>query len=107
MIMSRLLPNSINTEDTVRIKAFQCVQSIFGQVLDLLSLVGLLSIIVRYLHLEMLTGGHKENISPCVGRLRKASLAFGIGSMLGITVISNFRQIDDLVSCIRNYTSSV
>lgn len=98
VITSRLIANTNRTDGSVHTNAFQCARSIFSQLLDLLALVGLLSIAVRYLHLEMITKGIQEEIHASIGRLRLASLIFGIGSMLGITVISNFRQQDEPVS---------
>ena len=97
VITSRLIANTPSNV-SVHTSAFQCVRSLFSQLLDLLALVGLLSIVVRYLQLEMLTEGLQEDIRTGIGRLRIASLTFGIGSMLGITVISNFRQPNELVS---------
>ena len=98
VVSTRLMANAIHTKEFVHTNAFQCAQSILSQLLDLLALIGLLSIVVRYLHLEMLTKGYQEEIHTSIGRLRMASLAFGVGSMLGITVISNFRPPNDLVS---------
>lgn len=103
MLASRLMANTIHTKEFVHTNAFQCTQSILSQLLDLLALVGLLSIVVRYLHLEMPTKGCQEEIHTSFGRLRMASLAFGVGSILGITVISNFRPPNDLVSQVCNH----
>ena len=103
VVTSRLMANTTHTKEFVNTNAFQCAQSIVRQLLDLLALVGLFSIVVRYLHLEMLTKGCQEDINTSIGRLRMASLAFGIGSMIGITVISNFRSPNDLVSSVCNH----
>ena len=103
VVSSRLMANAIHTKEFVHTNAFQCAQSILSQLLDLLALIGLLSIVVRYLHLEMLTKGCQEEIHTSIGRLRMASLTFGVGSMLGITVISNFRPPNDLVSKVCNH----
>ena len=103
VVSSRLMANAIHTKEFVHTNAFQCAQSILSQLLDLLAFIGLLSIVVRYLHLEMLTKGCQEEIHTSIGRLRMASLTFGVGSMLGITVISNFRPPNDLVSQVCNH----
>ncbi|KAL9973383.1 hypothetical protein ACROYT_G019837 [Oculina patagonica] len=92
VITSRLIANSSYVQDPVRTSGFLLVESTFSELLDLLAFVGLASIIVRYLHLEMVTHGLKGEFQSSVSRLRLASLSFGVGSMMGITVISNFRQ---------------
>lgn len=89
---SRLIANSSHSQDFVSTSGFLLAQSTFSELLDLLALVGIASIIVRYLHLEMVTHDLKGELHSRVSSLRLASLSFGVGSMLGITVISNFRQ---------------
>ena len=99
VIMSRLIADTRVINDSVPHKStFQWTRSIFSQLLDWLALVGLLSIVIRYLHLELATKGLQEETHARIGRLRLASLLFGVGTMLGITVVSNFRQSVDLVS---------
>lgn len=92
VITSSLISNVSHTQDYVGTSGFLLAQSLFSELLDLLALVGLASIIVRYLHLEMVTRDIKGELYSIVSRLRLASLSFGIGSMLGITLTSNFRQ---------------
>ena len=73
-------------------------ESTLSELLDLLALIGIASITVRYLHLEMVTRGFEGEVHYRVSSLRVASLAFGMGSMLGIIFISNFRQPNQQVS---------
>lgn len=98
VITSRLITKFCNSQDFVYTSGFLLSQSTFSELLDLLALVGIATIIVRYLHLEMVTHGLQGEVHSRVSSLRVASLAFGIGSMLGITLISNFRQPNQQVS---------
>lgn len=91
VITSRLIVDSSHAQDSVQTRGFLLAESAFSELLDLLAWVGLASIIVRYLYLEMVTHGLREEFHYIVSRLRLASLSFGVGTMLGITVISNFR----------------
>ena len=98
VITSRLITKFCNSQDFVYTSGFLLSQSTFSELLDLLALVGIATIVVRYLHLEMVTHGLQGEAHSRVSSLRVASLAFGIGSMLGITLISNFRQPNQQVS---------
>ena len=101
VIVSRLMANNTEFDDSVHsASAFQWSHSIFSQLLDLLALVGLLSIFIRYLHLEVVTRGLPQETNASIGRIRLASLIFGMGTMTGITVISNFRQPGEKVRSI-------
>ena len=101
VIVSRLMANNTEFDDSVHsASASQWLHSIFSQLLDLLALVGLLSIFIRYLHLEVVTRGLPQETNASIGRLRLASLIFGMGTMTGITAISNFRQPGEKVSLI-------
>lgn len=101
VIVSRLMANNTEFDDSVHsASAFQWSHSIFSQLLDLLALVGFLSIFIRYLHLEVVTRGLPQETNASIGRIRLASLIFGMGTMTGITVISNFRQPGEKVRSI-------
>ena len=92
VITSHLISKFCNSPDFLFTSGFQLVQSTFSELLDLLSLVGIASVVVRYLNLELVTRGLGGEVHSRVSSLRLASLAFGFGSMLGIMFISNFRQ---------------
>ena len=98
VITSRLISRFCNSQEFVFTSGFLLAQSTFSELLDLLALTGIASIVVRYLHLEMVTHGLQGEVHSRVSSLRVASLAFGIGSMLGMTFISNFRQPNQQVS---------
>lgn len=98
VITSRLISKFCNSQDFVLTSGFLLAQSTFSELLDLLALVGIASFLVRYLHLEMVTHSLEGEVRYRVSSLRLASLAFGIGSMLGIMFISNFRQPNQRVS---------
>lgn len=92
VITSHLISKFCNSQDFLFTSGFLLAQSTLSELLDLLSLVGIASIVVRYLHLELVTRGLGGEVHSRVSSLRLASLAFGITSMLGIMSISNFRQ---------------
>ncbi|XP_078371157.1 DNA damage-regulated autophagy modulator protein 2-like [Oculina patagonica] len=72
--------------------AFQPQGSIFNQFLDTIAFVGLITVFLRFLQVEMATRGAKESSQTgLISRLRIASLTFGIGSMIGVTIAGNFR----------------
>lgn len=102
VISSRLIAYTRQLQVSERSSRFLLVESTFSELLDLLALVGLASIMVRYLHLEMVTHDLVGEFHSSVSRLRLASLSFGVGSMMGITVISNFRHPSQQVSRDRN-----
>ena len=96
--MSRLMADASHTREALLKASYSMVQSIFSQFLDLLALVGIVSIVVRYLQLDLaiqdLTGEFRSRFS----RLRSASVSLGLASMLGVTLVSNFRQPNHQVS---------
>ena len=72
--------------------AFQPQGSIFNEFLDTIAFVGLVAMFVRFLQVEMATTGVKQShITGLISRLRIASLTFGIGCMVGVTIAGNFR----------------
>lgn len=71
--------------------AFEPEGSIFNQFLDTIAFVGLITVFVRYLQVEMATTIVKESDIGFMYRLRVASLTFGIGSMTGVSIAGNFR----------------
>ena len=98
VITSHLISKFCDSQDFLFTSGFQLAQSTFSELLDFLSLVGIASIVVRYLHLELITRGLGGEVHSRVSSLRLASLAFGIGSMLGVMFISNFREPNQQVS---------
>ena len=104
VVTSGLIANASHTQESVRKASYLIVQSLFSELLDLLALVGLASIIIRYLQLELVTRGVTGELQPRVFRLRSASVSFGVASMLGLTLVSNFRQPDQQVSRYGNET---
>lgn len=96
--MSRLVADASHTREALLKASYSMVQSIFSEFLDLLALVGIVSIVVRYLQLDLaiqdLTGEFRSRFS----RLRSTSVSLGLASMLGITLVSNFRQPNHQVS---------
>ena len=71
--------------------AFEPEGSIFNQFLDTIAFVGLITVFVRFLQVEMATTIVKESDIGFMYRLRVASLTFGIGSMTGVSIAGNFR----------------
>ena len=72
--------------------AFQPQGSIFNQFLDTIAFLGLVTIFLRFLQVEMATTGVRQShITGLISRLRIASLTFGIGCMVGVTIAGNFR----------------
>ena len=71
--------------------AFEPEGSIFNQFLDTIAFVGLITVFVRFLQVEMATTIVKESDIGLMYRLRVASLTFGIGSMTGVSIAGNFR----------------
>lgn len=72
--------------------AFQPQGSIFNQLLDTIAFIGLISVFLRFLHVEMLTQSLKETRTrSLLFRLRVTSLTFGIATMFGVTMAGNFR----------------
>ena len=71
--------------------AFEPQGSIFNQFLDTVALVGLMAVFVRFLQVEMASKSVKESNTRLIYRLRVASLTFGIGSMIGVSIAGNFR----------------
>ena len=71
--------------------AFEPQGSIFNQFLDTVAFVGLLTVFVRFLQVEMATTSVKESNTGLIYCLRVASLTFGIVSMTGVSIAGNFR----------------
>ena len=71
--------------------AFEPQGSIFNQFLDTVAFLGLITVFVRFLQLEMATASVKESNAVLIYRLRVASLTFGIVSMTGVSIAGNFR----------------
>lgn len=71
--------------------AFEPQGSIFNQFLDTVAFVGLMTVFVRFLQVEMASTSVKESNAGLIYRLRVASLTFGIGSMIGVSIAGNFR----------------
>ena len=106
VVTSRLIIDASHTQESLRKASYLIVQSIFSELLDLLALVGLASIVIRYLQLELITRGVTGELQPRLSRLRSASVSFGVASMLGFTFVSNFRQPNQQVSRYGNETDS-
>ena len=98
VLMSRLMANASQTREAVLKTSYSMVHSIFCEVLHLLALVGIFSIVVRYLQLDLAIQGLAREFRDRFNRLRSASVSIGLVSMLGISLVSNFRQPNYQVS---------
>lgn len=69
--------------------------AIFAELFNIIAILTLVIIVIRYFHVKMINrqvdGGETSHLS----QINSLGIVFGLGSAVGVTLVANFRSIED------------